>query len=270
MRIWLFSDLHQEHSDQPWDPLPDAPADGFDVLVAPGDIHTPLTRSLHWLHERFPGSRVVYVPGNHDHYWDGGEERYTLWDQLDRGRELADRLGIDLLLDSSVEIDGTRFVGGTLWTDLRLDTWSLTDAVRQAARAMNDYKKIRRKSERGKKLRPTDTLELHRATRRYLGKELARPWDGETVVVTHHAPHPLSLVDRAASHGYCYASDLTDLIEGTAPNLWLHGHIHKAQDYTIGSTRIVTNPRGHIEETTGFVPSLVVETRPQHLLSLAQ
>lgn len=269
MRIWLFSDLHQEHFDQPWDPLPEAPADGFDVIVAPGDIHTPLTRSLRWLHERFPGVRVIYTPGNHDFYWDGGEERYTLWDQLDRGRELADQLGIDLLLDSSVHIDGTRFVGGTLWTDLRLDTWSLTDAVREAGRVMNDYKRIRRKSEGGKKLRPTDTLEIHRATRRFLAEELARPWPGETVVVTHHAPHPLSLADRSEPHCFCYASDLTELIGRTSPDLWLHGHIHMARDYAIGATRVVTNPRGHIEETTGFVPGLVVETSPAPALSLA-
>lgn len=269
MRIWLFSDLHQEHFDQPWDPLPEAPADGFDVIVAPGDIHTPLTRSLSWLHERFPGVRVIYTPGNHDFYWDGGEERYTLWDQLDRGRELADQLGIDLLLDSSVHIDGTRFVGGTLWTDLRLDTWSLTDAVREAGRVMNDYKRIRRKSEGGKKLRPTDTLEIHRATRRFLAEELARPWPGETVVVTHHAPHPLSLADRSEPHGFCYASDLTELIGRTSPDLWLHGHIHMARDYAIGATRVVTNPRGHIEETTAFVPGLVVETSPAPALSLA-
>lgn len=269
MRIWLFSDLHQEHFDQPWDPLPEAPADGFDVIVAPGDIHTPLTRSLRWLHERFPGVRVIYTPGNHDFYWDGGEERYTLWDQLDRGRELADQLGIDLLLDSSVHIDGTRFVGGTLWTDLRLDTWSLTDAVREAGRVMNDYKRIRRKSEGGKKLRPNDTLEIHRATRRFLAEELARPWPGETVVVTHHAPHPLSLADRSEPHGFCYASDLTELIGRTSPDLWLHGHIHMARDYAIGATRVVTNPRGHIEETTGFVPGLVVETSPAPALSLA-
>lgn len=261
MRIWLFSDLHQEHDDQPWDPIPEAPADGFDVLVVPGDVHTPLTRSLQWLHERFPGSRVIYVPGNHDYYWDGGEERYTLWDQLDRGRELADRLGIDLLLDSSVEIDGTRFVGGTLWTDFRLDTWSLHSAMREAERDMKDYKKIRRKPEGGKKLRAIETLAMHRATRRYLADELAQPWDGETVVVTHHAPHPNSLANRMDSHGYCYASDLTGLIEQAAPDVWLHGHIHKARDYTIGSTRIVTNPRGHIEETTGFLPGLVVETK---------
>ncbi|WP_172123451.1 hypothetical protein [Devosia sp. 919] len=40
-------------------------------------------------------------------------------EQTDSGRKLADRFGIHLLLDNSVQIAGVRFAGGTLWTDFQ-------------------------------------------------------------------------------------------------------------------------------------------------------
>ena len=43
-----------------------------------------------------------------------------------------------------------------------------------------------------------------------------------------------------------YASDLPAMLEGPhAPDLWIHGHIHRSVDYTVGRTRVLANPRGH-------------------------
>jgi Icc-related predicted phosphoesterase len=39
--------------------------------------------------------------------------------------------------------------------------------------------------------------------------------------------------------------DLRDFILSSDISLWVHGHIHKKQDYICGSTRIVCNPRGY-------------------------
>ena len=99
---------------------------------------------------------------------------------------------------------------------------------------------------------------MHRATRAFLGAELARPREGPTVVVTHHAPHPDSLPDRHAHLAWCDASDLTGLMESGAPDLWMHGHVHRHADYRVGRTRIVYNARGHVDEVTVFAPDLVV------------
>ncbi|BCM81593.1 hypothetical protein [Methylobacterium indicum] len=66
----------------------------------------PLTRALDWLAERMPGVPVVYAPDNHDFWWDRGEERYTLADQMARGCELAARYGIHLLMNDAVMIGG--------------------------------------------------------------------------------------------------------------------------------------------------------------------
>ena len=260
-RLWIFSDLHQEWSENAWDPGAHAPAGGFDVAVVAGDVHMPLTRSLDWLTERLPGVPVVYVPGNHDFWWDRGEERYTIHDQFERGRERAAALGIHLLLDETVVIEGARFVGGTAWTDYRLGSNGLTHAFRSAQGrfGMVDYRRIRTGPRSRNRIEPSEVLAMHRATRAFIESELARTHDGPTVVVTHHAPHSTSLPDPHADLSWCYASDLSDLILARGPDLWIHGHVHVAADYRIGLTRVVCNPRGHADERSNFIPSLVVE-----------
>ena len=45
-------------------------------------------------------------------------------------------------------------------------------------------------------------------------------------------------------------------------NTWtgiVHGHIHSQQDYMIGDTRVVCNPRGYPDEpNANFIPNLTV------------
>lgn len=104
---------------------------------------------------------------------------------------------------------------------------------------------------------PGEVPGMHRATRAFFEATLARPHDGPTVVVTHHAPHPASLSDPHADLAWRYASDLTDVIVDRGPDLWVHGHAHRASDYRIGRTRVVCNPRGHVAEGTGFRPDAI-------------
>ncbi len=52
---------------------------------------------------------------------------------------------------------------------------------------MVDYRKIR-VSPRYRKLLPEDTTLWHARSLRWLAEALAAPFDGSTVVVTHHAP----------------------------------------------------------------------------------
>jgi 3',5'-cyclic AMP phosphodiesterase CpdA len=278
-RIWTLSDLHQEFVRDPqyapspetaFDPALHVPADGFDVVVLAGDIDVPLTRSLQWAADRLPGVPVIYVPGNHD-YFVGENAQYTMVEQMDAGRELADKLGIHLLLDDTVVMDGTRFVGSTLWTDFAIGRGNSAAKIAEAAgrNGMNDYKAIKRWSTahpgKRKRLRPQDTIAAHRISRAYIEGELAVPFDGPTIVVTHHAPHPDSLDLRHQGRmDWCYASNLSSIMEGpAAPDVWLHGHIHKAHDYVMGSTRVVANPRGYrflpSEMDNGFDPSLVID-----------
>ena len=56
------------------------------------------------------------------------------------------------------------------------------------------------------------------------------------------------------------ASNLDEIVENSGAALWLHGHTHVSQDYWIGSTRVVCNPRGYAgyELNPDFDPNLVV------------
>lgn len=83
---------------------------------------------------------------------------------------------------------------------------------------------------------------------------LGRSWSA-----THHAPHPDSLPIRHTHLAWCNASDLTGLIKFGAPDLWVHGHVHRRADHRVARTRIVCNACGHADEVTGFEPGLAVQ-----------
>lgn len=104
---------------------------------------------------------------------------------------------------------------------------------------------------------------------------LAEPFDGTTVVVMHHAPSLRSLSLQHSNNRAldpAYASDLENLMVGaSAPELWLHGHIHDSKDYVAGNTRIVSNPKGYgpmlplmpTIENPDFNPALVIDVQPR-------
>ncbi|KQT48983.1 metallophosphoesterase [Aureimonas sp. Leaf454] len=259
-RLLIISDLHQGEGGPPYDPA--RLSDQFDIVVVAGDCAGRLTSSITWLADRFAGTPTIYTPGNHDFYRDEGPDGFTIEDETEAGQELADRLGIHLLVDGEANVGGLRFLGSTLWTDLRAGVHhSLSHASGDARRGMNDYRRIHRRSStrRSRRLDPSDTLSLHHGSRRFLESAFSTSDGSRTVVVSHHAPSIRSLEIPSADLNQCYASDLEPEIERWRPNLWVHGHIHTARDYRIGSTRIVCNPAGRAEERTGFDPGLIVD-----------
>ena len=75
----------------------------------------------------------------------------------------------------------------------------------------------------------------------------------------HFAPHPRSIAPAYAGHpaNPGFVLDLSALMGRAA--LWIHGHTHTAFDYEVSGTRVVCNPRGYTEESTGFDPRRVVQ-----------
>ena len=70
------------------------------------------------------------------------------------------------------------------------------------------------------------------------------------IIVTHHAPSPRSLRGGQVTGllDAAYASNLEALIEDLQPAAWVHGHVHRSVDYTIGATRVVSNPMGYLTQ----------------------
>ncbi len=130
--------------------------------------------------------------------------------------------------------------------------------MRFAFERMSDHRWIRRGD--GMFL-PSHARDTHQASLAWLRGELSRPFDGTTIVVTHHAPSGKSGDPRHDdSLSPAFASALETVVREHQPPLWIHGHTHHNIDYTIGSTRILSNQRGYPNQPcNGFDPSLVVE-----------
>ena len=279
MKLQLLSDLHLET--QPGFEPEIAP--GADVLVLAGDIGSYQQGSLlsdeYFGLERFSPLPqhggwpvpVLYVPGNHE------------YDMLDfdeaalRLRHCCDRLGIAWLERQSLVLDGVRFVGTTLWSDydaLAIDEGS-EDMTRiltlreKSFRAANYYLSTTGGTRHGAPFLAEPMRDEALACQQWLRAALAQPFAGPTVVVTHFAPSLRSADPRygvtPGTAGFCNALD--ELLPHA--DLWLHGHLHCASDYTAtgrhedGSPwqcRVLANPLGYASkgEQAGFQPRFCV------------
>jgi 3',5'-cyclic AMP phosphodiesterase CpdA len=249
-RIRILSDLHLELS--AWTP----PSVQADVVVLAGDIDVGV-RGLEWARRHFHDTPVVYVPGNHEFY---GARFHEVLDVL---HESARSLGIHLLDRDEVVLDGTRFLGTTLWAGFELygsDAEDVARAMRDAKHLARDYRSIRFGPQG--KFHPEHARELHRGQVKWLEDRLAEPGAGATVVVTHHLPHPRSIHPKYEGHRLNpgFASDLSRLLRPPV-RLWVHGHTHESLDYNVGDIRVMCNPRGYIpmQPNVAFDPALVVD-----------
>jgi Icc-related predicted phosphoesterase len=247
MRIHVISDLHQEFGEV------DVPSVECDCVVLAGDVSIK-RQGLKWILQRFPDVPVIYICGNHEFY---GEKLPHLTECL---RKECKETNVHFLENDFVTIGGVHFFGCTLWADMALHGDWLVGAA-EAGQVMNDYKRIRNSTRFYAHLSPKDTRQIHlksvEAMRQFFEEHDAR----NTVVVTHHAPSIRSLPERRRSEliSCAYASHLDGFIEEHQPQLWIHGHIHHNNDYRIGQTRILANPRAYPDDPNeGFIPDLVV------------
>ncbi|AJX31727.1 metallophosphoesterase [Burkholderia oklahomensis] len=283
MKIRVLSDLHLECNEP--DAIPYAPAD---LVVLAGDIHNH-AEGLRWAAETFdPDVPVVYVPGNHE-YYDG--EFGALEAAMRDAAATLDH--VHYLNNAAYADPAGRFrvLGTTLWSDFELfggDAETRAQSIAECERVMLDFKGLIQVDWPGdgeaadeiataekaagtnghaekapgpaansapspRSFAPRDALALHRTARAWLERELAKPWAGATIIVTHHAPHRASLAaryaDDLASAGFI--SDLSALVRPPVA-LWIHGHTHTSFDYTTAEgTRVVCNPHGYIRRRTG-------------------
>jgi predicted phosphohydrolase len=250
MRIWVISDLHLEFDDG-WLPMiPDA-----DVCVCAGDVMQGCGNSIRWLDQHIaPAMPVVMVAGNHEFY------SHSIVEGLEWARvHAAECPRVHFLENDVVVIGGVRFVGCTLWSDFELDGDVAWAAANFEGR-LNDSRAIAwRKLPSHEGFTAKRVQELHARSRRFLEHSLM--YDGPTVVVTHHAPHPCSVNAKweGSSLNPSFASDMTDVIVTHRPDLWAHGHMHDSSDYLVAGTRVIANPKGYGGENPAFDPSLVVE-----------
>lgn len=236
MKIQLASDLHLEFLQRafPGERLI-APANEAEVLVLAGDIGNGM-QAVQLFHN-WPVS-VLYVAGNHEFYEASFEQ--TCIDL----RKAAEGTSIHFLDNDVADFGGVRFLGCTLWTDYLLAcNRTQRQLMENAERRINDHRLI---STRDGPFTAAQALNEHELSRQWLQRQLDTPYDGKTVVITHHGPHPLSIHPRYAgdpTNAAFVSGNLDDLL--SKASLWLHGHVHDSFDYAVGGCRVVANPLGY-------------------------
>lgn len=259
----LFSDLHHEFSEFT---LPALNTDKDDVLVLAGDIG--LADKLHTFNPvknwapRF--RQVIQIPGNHEYY------HSSLLRAKAKIREhMADVPNWTLADEDIIRVDNVSFICATLWTDYNKGNPLVKESVR---RGLNDYNYIRTGNHVEPYLRrinPYDIFDRHVIAKEFIFDAIkAEEEDGQkTVVVTHHGPTELS-IDKARYGNdilnWAYVSDLSNEILDYGPDIWVHGHSHTTFEYTMGATKVITNPRGYAypmaaPENPRFNPILRIE-----------
>lgn len=247
MKIQIISDLHQEFG------VSDLSFKNADLVILAGDTNIGV-KGVEWVKRNISNIPVIYVLGNHEYY--KGAYPKTLV-QIS---EAAKGTNITILENNTVEYNGIRFHGATLWTDFSL-FGSPEYYGMLCQEKMNDYRKIRL-SPSYSKLRSIDTYKIHKFSRLWLENSLENSGSFKNIVVTHHAPSiqsvPLQFQNDLLTSAY--ASNLEDIIIKYKPLYWIHGHIHTPCRYKIDQTEIICNPHGYIDEPyNGYDKELLIE-----------
>lgn len=260
MKIKLLSDIHLEGSSFDSSKIAfDEDGNLIDVLILAGDISVyPDLIDRHTYN--IPESvQVIYVPGNHEY------EDKVFNDVIPNLKEMFNYPNWHILNNETLVLGDVRFVCSTLWSDLKIDgnrgfeeNYEQAQLIikKQETKVLNPHGSLRLWN-------VEDMLKEFEASRKFLEEELAKPFDGQTIVVTHFAPSIFSSEKKYKNKGF-WVSNLEYLMEGV--DVWCHGHIHSSNDYKIGNTHVLSNPRGHsitydLPQNVSFKKDLTIESK---------
>jgi len=216
MKLRILSDLHLEFHDY------NITYNSEDVLILAGDI-SPYPQDVMRIITNYllqnDTVKVILVLGNHDYYYQDIEKTDKIYQSFNIDR-------VHILQNSCVVINGIRFCGTTLWTELSKPV------------VTNDFKCIK-----------DMTLEkwnsMYSRNVEYI-KSVLEQSEEPVIVVTHHLPSYKSILEKYRKYidmSPVFASHLDELV--VKCKLWIHGHTHSTIDYKIENTRVVCNPRGY-------------------------
>jgi predicted phosphodiesterase len=244
MNIYLVSDIHVEfHHDFP------IPTERVDVVVLAGDID--VGAGMLDVAENYAqrcNVPVIVIAGNHEYY------HSDMLELLPAFRRRAAKLkGVYFLEKDSVVINNTRFLGCTLWTNFSFNgTDKVAKAKDHAQQYIADFHTIKYG---GRRFTPDDAEAEFDAAYRWMDDELGKPFEGETVVVTHFLPHETGVhsMHRRGSGGDhltpYFTVDCSALMRKHHVKTWLYGHTHNSIDVLVENcTRLVSNQRGYPNE----------------------
>jgi DNA repair exonuclease SbcCD nuclease subunit len=225
MKVAYCSDLHLEFR-----PIELKNEENADVLILAGDIYL-ISRMQYDLDDRFKDfmdnitsefTHVIYVAGNHEYY---DSSIYDI-EKLRNAVKLYPN--VHVLDTQSVTIDGVKFVGGTMWTDINKQD---PIAMLQAPRVMNDFTVIGDFS-------PQYSVDAFNVFNDYI--QSRKPVD---VVVSHHGPSWDCIAPEYAFSKYnsFYVSN----VDVSGVKFWIYGHLHGGNTFEQDGCQILHNSRGY-------------------------
>lgn len=223
--------------------VPEDERDSSSVLLLAGDISSKPDQLIYFLQileGRF--KHIFFVQGNHETY---GHD-IDVWNSTMMTRILEETRNVTFNAGQVTysEMSGWRLICTTLWAD----GGKTPDEQMMVQSSINDFRMIRKGT---KYFGSWDMVSIHRRQKQKLEELLKKPFDGQTVVMTHHLPsyqlcHPR--FNSAINGGF--ASDCDSMLNSDyAPNLWVFGHTHDSIDTHLWKTRMVCNPGGYRSET---------------------
>lgn len=259
-KIRIISDLHLEFGAAQTQRISVMPDEKDTVLIIAGDLGVAVHESTYMpfltdVHKRF--KKVIYIAGNHEHY--GGDFANTQ-EIIESNIENAGLNDVITFMErDTLDIDGVRFIGTTLWSDMDNEN-PLT--VMHSNKYMNDYRQIRANNG---KLSVDSTIFEFKMSKEYITKKLNESFIDNVypIVVTHHAPSFQSVSDgfQGSPLNGAFCSDLTEMILYSPTDLtWIHGHVHQNHDYLVHDRcRVICNPHGYGSENRNWIEELVIE-----------
>jgi hypothetical protein len=278
-RFLQWSDIHREfqHTGNPIglpQPTAECPAGSIDAILIAGDLDKAERHVANLIEiQQAWEVPVVSIFGNHEPY---GSSVQAAREKVAEDLVAARARGYDVhVLDrDTLTIGDTRILGATLWTDFNI-LGNAEEMMFAAQYVMNDYHKVKQSPDTESAMRPEDTLAMHQRDKAWLLDELDRPFDGKTLVMTHHLPVPEALSVKAGKGSYApaYVNDMRGDILGLKIDTWVSGHTHYARRGYLpgrhGPISFTANMHGYMRggvlQETNFQPYLVIDTQDPQL-----
>ena len=235
--------------------IPPDERDAESILVLAGDISSKPVQLVEFLREvekHFP--RVYYLPGNHEFYGHNMLKWAVDISETMKVGPLEDpehpKTAMATLDVHCEKLENVRIIWGTLWGD---GDKTLFDQA-MIGRGLRDFFVIlmddSKRNNPPRRFTVPDMMAICKRHKADIKKFLAEPFDGVTVVATHHLPsyrlcHPRFGTDINGG----FAANCEDILAyDNAPDVWIHGHTHDTGDGMMWKTRIVCNPSGYYFE----------------------
>ena len=209
-----------------------------DILILAGDI-IPFSELNNYsdffdaLSNQF--KTVYWIPGNHEYYHGDAMQRSGAF--FENIRE-----NIFLINNRVVSLGDTRLVFSTLWSYIGpLNQWAIE-------KQMNDFRAIKYGK---KRLSTINFNKFHEGARKFLTETFDQPFEGKTIVATHHVPtmEHYPEIYRGSVLNMAFASELSQLIETSGADYWIYGHHHyNTECFYIGKTMMLTNQLGYVNQ----------------------